>query len=166
MAGCRVVWGIDPGLVTGVFCVARQPDGSVKFEHFQFGSEYGTVNHGRIIGSYLSQYGPPARDPAVSVLVSLELFIVTAKTARVSRQPDALDVIGAVKSECAALPHVQLVRYQSSEAKKFAPNATLRALGWFARGKNHANDAARHALLAIARQEERWFHELMEPVVL
>lgn len=166
MAGCRVVYGVDPGLTTGVFCAARQPDGSTLTSAFQLGPEYGTTNHGRIIGSYLSQYGPPAREVPVGVLVSLERFIITAKTAQVSRQPDALDVIGAVRSECEVLENVHLVRYQSSEAKKFAPNATLKSLGWYSRGMRHANDGARHCLLAIAREEERWYHELMENVVL
>lgn len=66
-------------------------------------------------------------------------------------QYDAMYTIGAlqyISSQCNATFELQ----SRSEAKKVAPDAVLRRLGWFTKTKDgHANDGARHIVLTLIR---------------
>jgi hypothetical protein len=74
-----------------------------------------------------------------------------------SWQPDALETIGALRYVCdrAGVP---IETQAPADAKRFATNDKLAALGWRnpTRG-GHADDAARHLLLAAVR------HGLIDP---
>jgi hypothetical protein len=72
-------------------------------------------------------------------------------------QPDALEIIGALRFICAR--HEWTFELQSpANAKKFSTDRKLKKLGWYRATKGgHANDAKRHLLLALAR------HRLINP---
>lgn len=80
----------------------------------------------------------------------VETYTITAATAKMSQQHDALELIGVVKylARGADLP----VHFQSpSEAKKFSTDAKLKKAGWYQPGLPHARDASRHVLLYAAK---------------
>lgn len=66
-----------------------------------------------------------------------------------SIQLDALHIIGAVKHEC-RMHNVPLVIQTPTQAKSFASNDHLKAVGWYTVGADHERDAARHMLVWLA----------------
>ena len=76
-----------------------------------------------------------------------EDFIITGQTAKKTPQPDALRIIGYLEL-WAQVRKVPFTLQTPSQAKGFSTDAKLKALGWYKPGKGHANDAARHLLLA------------------
>lgn len=81
-------------------------------------------------------------------LVVIERFVISARTTKYTRQPEAFYVIGG--AICTAeLDGVPWVAQAVNTAKDAYPDARLKELGWFSAVKGkHARDALRHALLA------------------
>jgi hypothetical protein len=78
----------------------------------------------------------------------------------VTSQPAAREVTGVVQSLGRELG-TRVVLQSPGSAKKCAPNALLRALGWHrVTPDGHADDAARQVLLGLARFYPTVFHEL------
>ena len=66
-------------------------------------------------------------------------------------QPDALEVIGAVRWTCLKYHH-EFELQTPAQAKAFSTNEKLKRIGWYSPTKDgHANDAVRHLLLAMVR---------------
>lgn len=82
-------------------------------------------------------------------LLVVEKFTITARTAQMSQQPRALEVIGVMRY-LARRSGAQFHMQTPSAAKKFASDAQLRKVGLWKPGQDHARDAIRHLLLAIA----------------
>lgn len=79
------------------------------------------------------------------VQLVVENYTITSRTAKLSPQPEALKLIGALESAADRLG----LGFQGSQlgTKTFATDEKLRVLGWFRRTDGgHANDAARHLL--------------------
>lgn len=93
-------------------------------------------------------------------LVVCESFVVTQRTLKLSRQYHALELIGLIRFLCRR-HHVELQLQSPSDAKAFVKNDRLRALDWYKPGAGHDNDAARHLLLGIARNEKTLFEALI-----
>lgn len=93
-------------------------------------------------------------------LVVIEKYTITTRTARLTQQSDALEVTGAVKQLCNDAD-VPVIVQMKSNAAKIASDKVLRGIGWFVSGQRHANDAARHALLALAGFDPIIFEALM-----
>lgn len=155
--GHSVVLGIDPGKTTGVFAV--HIDQGVQ--RWQLGHDL-YPNHGSDIYSWVRREIDLHDE---WILIAVERFVITAATAKRSRQPEAIEVLGSLRDQVADLEHVSLVTQTSSEAKRFVADDMLKELGWYAKGQKHANDAARHVLLALARHEPLWYNQLMENVI-
>lgn len=87
--------------------------------------------------------------------VACERFTITAQTVRNSQAPFSLEQIGVLKHLCREHKFpVDEIRFQAPvDAKNMFPNPALKKLGiWHRGGEGHANDAIRHALLALAKQ--------------
>ena len=93
--------------------------------------------------------------PTVSTMtIVCENFIITPNTAKKSQAPWSLKMIGVLEQCCrdVGYPVEDIVMQTSSEARTFCNNAQLQAIGlWHRGGAGHANDAIRHAVLALAR---------------
>jgi hypothetical protein len=76
--------------------------------------------------------------------VAVERYIITARTAKLSQQTDALEVTGMVKA-VAAIQCMSGVRQYMKANLKFASDAALKRAGWYDPKQPHANDAARQA---------------------
>lgn len=87
-------------------------------------------------------------------LIVCEAYKITAATAQKSQQPWSLELIGALRW-LAHRAGVEFVLQTPAEAKGFCPDQRLRDLGfWFAGKEDHCRDAARHAVLALAKRRE------------
>lgn len=82
--------------------------------------------------------------------VVVERYTVTSETAKKTRQYDALEIIGVLRYLC-HLTETPFVMQTPAEAKAFATDRKLHHMGWFTRGRGHANDAARHLLVYTAK---------------
>lgn len=87
------------------------------------------------------------------ILVVMEAFIITARTLKVTREYDALYIIGALEDRCSDYPLVDFAKLQSaSDAKNFVSDDRLKKAGmWKKTTGGHANDASRHLFLQMAK---------------
>lgn len=150
MATVRLM-GVDPGGTTGIAIIdvpwdndRFSPPPDVHLASLQIESSWGTgpQSVGWQMRDLIENYAPE--------LIVVEKFVITQRTLRNSRQPDALWIIGGVRflADILMLPvHMQA----SSLAKSTWDNARLKELGWLKTVKgDHARDALRHALTACA----------------
>lgn len=149
-----VVCALDPGLHTGV-ALYRHGGLPGMVEHFSSGEIEGRFEFYDTFDEIVAM--------GVPLIVVCESFTITGATAQKSPQPDALYIIGAVERQChkLGLPF----HLQPPSAKAFAPDNKLHAVSWFAPGKGHANDAARHALKFIVANDVDGSVELLAQVV-
>ncbi len=129
--------GIDPGKTTGY--------ASYDSETGRFHSnEYPTTILFRVLDNICAgDYRPE---------IVIERFTITARTARLTQQSDALRIIGAV--EYIAHQGHASVTFSPTSRKKFGTNGMLKQLGWFHGGEGHADDAARHLLALLVTRTE------------
>lgn len=97
------------------------------------------------------------------VEVVIEEYQITQRTGELSKQYDALYIVGAVESMC---QHASVRLYtQSRSMKSFGTDFKLKHLGWYdpSRG-GHQNDAMRHLLrhLIIHQRDEALLKRLSE----
>lgn len=87
-------------------------------------------------------------------LLACEAYKITARTAKLSAQNWSLELIGALRWMCHR-SSVPFVLQTPAEAKSFVPDQRLRDLGMWTPGKeDHARDATRHLVLALAKRGE------------
>lgn len=133
-----VVIGVDPGNTTGVFIRFRDGGGSEN----QLERDYVAPFLNTTFGGLVAMYGTEA------VHIAIERYIITARTSKLSQQPDALEVTGIVK--CLAQIHgVKDVRQYMKANLKFAQDMALKRAGWYNPKMRHANDAARQAFALL-----------------
>jgi hypothetical protein len=138
------ILAIDPGLTTG--WANLDPDGG-----FRSGETKPPI-------LFLSDVERMLRGPFPWAMVC-ERYVITPETIKKSRQADPLEIIGTLKYF--AEKYQTLIQFQGpAEAKTFATDKKLKALGWFRPGLGHANDAARHLLCYWVK------HGLVKPEAL
>jgi len=137
-----VIIGVDPGDTTGI----------VKWKLGHRDIEFAQLKANQV-APYLR---PMVRD---NTLVVCERFVIGTRTVRKKRSPATTDTIGAVRALCEE-QDARFVLQSSSDAKTFGVNDLLKKLGWYVAGQRHAMDAARHTLLAIAREHPNEFDRL------
>lgn len=83
-----------------------------------------------------------------------ESFTITAQTGKLSQAPWSLECIGAYRWICKR-SGIPFELQKPGDAKRFCDNDKLKALGLRLRGsEGHAEDAARHLVLALGRLRE------------
>lgn len=139
MTGLQVIVGVDPGKKTGVAVW------DIKTASFIAQWEADPPTYTDWVIGYLQQSQPG------SVLVACERFVISGGTATMGRTDEnwSIELIGWTRH--AARRGAQVFVLQSvGDAKKFSSNDRLREAGWYPKGKGHAADATRHAILARA----------------
>lgn len=154
---CTIL-GVDPGTTTGLFLVTVAVTTDDNGGDVTVRSDFTGWQVGRRSVPDITSY-ILGRTPAPS-LVAVERYTITTRTARLTQQPTALEIIGVVKHTCDAAD-VAYVEQSKSNAAKLASDAALRSIGWHARGRRHENDAARHVLLSLAGHDPVIFEALM-----
>lgn len=138
----RTILGIDPGGVTGIILLDWA------------GELPATPEDSRVVAQ--TQLNPDDAEDFIADLindgkidhVAIEKFTIGPGTVKMSRQYDALYVIGAVRY-MARTSGVDLLMQQPASAKNAYSDTWLRQLGWHGKvAGRHARDALRHALLA------------------
>lgn len=76
-------------------------------------------------------------------LIVCERYVIGPQTLRKSRQTWSLEIIGALRY-LAAKWGAEFVLQDAAGAKRLVPDRALKALGWWAVGKEHGRDALRH----------------------
>lgn len=138
---------IDPGLITGWFYYHEDThqweSGQSTFEDMAMRLE--NMAHG------------------CSTFV-VEKYTITTETAKKSRQHDALEVTGMVRYFAWA-EHATFVNdITPSVSMNLASDDRLKDIGWYTRGKIHANDAARQMFTHFIRKGYITFDEDLHPI--
>lgn len=82
----------------------------------------------------------------------VERYTITPQTLKMSRQPDALKIIGVLEW-WAVSRDILFVEQTPAEAKSFVTNERLRKLGLYPSGLDHAADAMRHLILYLVKEQ-------------
>ena len=135
------VIAFDPGKATGV---ARYEEGAWYVSY-------------QLDGGWAGQMPYLKRIDWINIdHVICESFTVNAGTAKKdpSAYPDVFSLIGTIRY--LAWANGAEFHFQTpAEAKSFATNDKLRKLGWYKGGAGHADDASRHLLTFLAKNNYR-----------
>jgi hypothetical protein len=143
-----VVVGIDPGLMTGVFIYQSgmpQPGFGLNREKVYpqiEGAHVPASDIPKYLRTTLSRWQDWAGHSGVHVAV--ERYIITARTAKLTQQSEALEVTGMVKAVADQYLSTEVRQYLKANLK-FASDDMLSVMGWRMPKLRHANDAARQA---------------------
>lgn len=151
------VIGVDPGPSTGVL-VTRN---GVKIAALQGPHESVLVR----LGALLATITTGSVNNVVTI--ACERFVATGQRGPRTHQPVPQRVIGQVE-QLATSFSCDLVLQSPADAKRVAPTQLLRDLGLYVTrdevgqpDANDVNDAARHAVLCLARQHAALFDHLL-----
>lgn len=142
---------VDPGMMTGWAALidGEFTSGEMSMDDF--------LDWGRHDFALENPNGSGEETP--SEIVS-ESYIITQSTLRKSRGENwSLEQIGVLRF-LAGSWRIPFSTQSPSDAKSFSGDDKLKKLEWYARGKGHANDAARHLLLYCIK------HKLIDPRLL
>jgi hypothetical protein len=84
------------------------------------------------------------------LVLGAESFIITVNTAKNSQAPWSLELIGCARMISNLYLQRKLEIQSPAVAKRFSSDTRLRHMGFFLKGKGHANDASRHLLVYLA----------------
>ena len=136
----RRILGVDPGLTTGLALIEFSPVKILVAAELDPDAVSQWV-HALLVDT--------ESDPVVAI--AIERFTITARTIKLSRQNDALEVIGAVKAMVTITGGTVLTATQTpSDAKSTWPTERLKLHDLNVKG-GHARDALRHAMLYLQR---------------
>ncbi len=132
-----IVFGVDPGKTTGLAWLEFPCN-----DHSPHATQLPALSAVREVEHRLNVMD------GLEILVACESFV--PRPGARTWQPDALEVIGALRYLCAK-HDVEFVEQLSADATNFSTNKKLDQLGWRAH-RDHADDAVRHLLLAAVRR--------------
>lgn len=133
------VIGVDPGKMTGIAIYGHN--------RFLFGDQLPASEVGHFLDGYLDELR--RHHPSGRIVIGCERFNVGGSTIKMTRQSDATEVTGKMK-DLAKKYGCTFIIQNAADAKKMGQPKILRTIGWWTKGKEHANDAAKHALLALS----------------
>jgi len=151
----KYVLAVDPGKATGI--VFMSWNGSDLVPNVLFSKEVQPEEFALVIETMLA-----TQRQEDDFTVVCERFTINAQTVRNSQAPYSLEQIGVLKHLCRInMYDPEKIVFQSpADAKNMFPNPVLKKLGtWHVGGEGHANDAMRHALLALVRQ--KWIPRIL-----
>lgn len=101
----------------------------------------------------------------VPAVVGCERFIITQRTARLSRQPEAIEITGVIRSLVERNGRAIMVDQNMSDAKQFIHRDLRVALGWQQSGSLsiHMNDAVCQVGKALYSKYPAAFRKLVDP---
>lgn len=137
--------GIDPGKATG-FAVLRR--GIVTTSELDFNETCITLE------SLLQE--------PHDIVVAIERFTFQAASTRMTRQYDALELIGVTRFLCTKYKKYLRI-YGAAEAARIGSPAVLKKLGWWTSGKDHANKATAQIATALSNIYPQEFENLLNP---
>jgi hypothetical protein len=136
----HIILAFDPGLTTGWAALDLDSGGFISGQTEGRHAFYRQVEAAIAGGALVEAVG--------------EKYTITQRTAKLSAQYDALYIIGMMDylSEKCGFP---LTLQTPAQAKAFATDAKLKAVGWYTPTKGgHANDASRHLLTYVSSRKQ------------
>jgi hypothetical protein len=130
------ILAVDPGLMTGAMLITRAETPDYKL-HAQLGFKE--------FAEFLDNVSCFLR------VIVVERYIISLDTIKKSRQSDALEVIGMLRY-FSVTEDIPIVYQTAAQAKRMISDESLRNVGWYTRGLEHGNDAARHMLFYYLKQ--------------
>jgi len=139
---------LDPGLTTGVayYETADRAGQPSKFSSFECEGRYELYEYLCVRWGFGGSLPYPSCDAVI-----IERWDVRKNTHQLSNQDDVRYIIGYVDGIVHRTRGVEYVEQRPAEAKSFGTDAKLKKLGWFSGGAGHADDAARHLLVYLAK---------------
>lgn len=134
----RCILAVDPGLTTG-------------YAWHRLGDPKPVIVDETDFHTFLTFAEDRLRAAQTECLIVCESYTITIQTIRYSRQPTALETIGALKYLAGKYQATMLLQAPSL-AKNLVPNDRLKALGWYTPGKDHGRDATRHLATWMAAE--------------
>jgi predicted RNase H-like nuclease (RuvC/YqgF family) len=144
----RLIIGVDPGKMTGL---AWLIDDTFK------STDLTAINACDMISNLLISYSEQR-----PVIIAAERYNITQRTVKLTRQYDALEVIGTCRW-MAHNHHTMFILQAASEAQRCGNRDVLRALGWWKPGGDHLNKAAAQVVLAYQQAFPHEFARRLEP---
>lgn len=145
------ILAVDPGLTTGICLIKREPLELV------WSAETDWWDTARHADHALRTYGGDNVD------VVLERFTITQQTAKNSQQQWSIEIIGILRFLARVHGAGEITLQTPADAKNFATNPRLKALGlWHVGDEGHALDAIRHGVLRLTRtgwKDSRLLHK-------
>lgn len=151
-----MIIGVDPGESTGAFIIDLylHCDGPL---HYTIEANQRYQGHPDDVLVALENELQVALLSQVDVVMAVERFTVMPNVGRMTQQPVPQRVIGQLQALVEKYEVKTFVLQTPGDAKKFCSNAQLRQFGFWSTGKmvnrpdaNDVNDAARHAVFALA----------------
>lgn len=130
----ELIVGVDPGLACG-FAVLDGDD----FYSMDLTPEFACDELARQL-----QRGK-------DTVVAVEMYIPKGNTGKMTRQNDALEIIGVSRYLARTLGARAFLLQGTSDAQTACKPAVLRRMGWYAKGKDHCNKAAAQVGLALMK---------------
>jgi hypothetical protein len=143
------ILSVDPGKATGIALITWS-GGADDLPVKVYSMESQPEDFASDVRAMMAQY---KNSPSFKVVC--ERFIINAATVRNSQAPYSLEQIGVLKHLCREDGYSPEGIWMQNpvDAKNMFPNNALKKVGtWHVGGEGHANDAIRHALLALAKQ--------------
>lgn len=143
----RLLIGVDPGKATGLAWL---------FDNDFMSLDVSYMDACKKISRLLRLRGDR---PAI---VAVERYNITQQTVKLTRQYDALELIGVCR--WLAYAHgAQFTLQAAGEAQRCGNRTTLRALGWWTPSGDHMNKAAAQLALAYQQTFPLEFAKRLEP---
>lgn len=144
------VIGVDPGKTTGM---ARLYAGILTAVAVP------AAEVDRVLSAWLADIIP--------AVVGCERYIINQRTARLSRQPEAIETTGVVRALVERSDRAVMIDQNMSDAKRFIGKELRAALGWQQRGPLavHMNDAACQVGKALYARYPAAFRQLVDPYI-
>jgi hypothetical protein len=160
-----MVIGVDPGESTGAFIIDLYPS-RIDPPYVIEASWRAQGPPGEVLASLTTEL-EAARLNGVHAVLAVERFTVMPATSRMTQQSTPQQVIGQLQMLADEYGATFLLQ-APGDAKKFCPNMKLHQFGFRSTGKmvsrpdaNDVNDAARHAVLALARTRATAYEALL-----
>lgn len=134
-----IVLSVDPGTMTGYAVLDTTEEVPTADQ-----AEFKVFQH-----RVAEQFGD-----RIDVQLVIERFVLNAGSIRKSREGmhDAIQTIGVLEFLARENGWPTPVYQLPADVMRMVDNAALRNLGWYARGKGHANDALRHLAVWSLKQ--------------
>jgi hypothetical protein len=149
-----MIIGVDPGESTGAFIIDLYP--SLVDPPYVIESSWRAQGPPENVLASLTTELEAARLNGVHVALAVERFTVMPATSRMTQQSTPQHVIGRLQTLASEYGATFLLQ-TPGDVKKMCSNAKLRQFGFWSTGKmvgcpdaNDVNDAARHAVFALA----------------
>jgi len=154
----KLIIGVDPGLQTGLAWLMSE-NGDEQFSSIDLLAMEACDKIAWLLARWR---GRRTQWRGRQAVIGAERFVITGRAAKMTRQNDALEVIGTCRWLARAYESSFLLQ-AAGEAQRIGSRATLLQLGWWMPSGDHLNKAAAQTVLAYQRAYPHEFAHRIYP---